>query len=315
MARLTNITWQSTIVCHEQDGVPVIRSMTGYGRQESNAAGSHFTIEVRSVNNRFIDIQVKLPRNLTALEQQIRKKVLDRFSRGRFDVYITRNGEKENGGRLVVNETLTEQYIAALRDLKQRFGLGGEIELSLLGGFQELFTMTEVKEDVEAVWQVLAEDLAVALNDLDNMRTAEGRALVRDISGRLEAIDRLLSAIHVFAPVSVEAARKRMSDTLTKLIHQEPDPVRLAQEIAILAERTDVTEELTRLESHMAQFRSLLVDLSGEAVGRKLDFLLQEMGRETNTIASKAMDAQISLSVVNIKAELEKIREQVQNIE
>ncbi len=289
--------------------------MTGYGRKESSIAGSHFTIEVRSVNNRYIDIQVKLPKNLTALEQHIRKKVLDRFSRGRFDVYIARNGEKESVGRLVVNETLTEQYIAALRDLKKRFGLGGEVDLSLLGGFQELFAMTEVKEDVEAVWQALAEDLVVALNDLDNMRTAEGRALVRDISGRLDAIDRLLSAIHGFAPASVEAARKRMSDTLTKLLHQEPDPVRLAQEIAILAERTDVTEELTRLESHMVQFRSLLADISGEAVGRKLDFLLQEMGRETNTIASKAMDAQISLNVVNIKAELEKIREQVQNIE
>jgi uncharacterized protein (TIGR00255 family) len=278
-------------------------------------AGGRFTIEVRSVNNRYIDIQVKAPRGLAVLEQRIRKRVQDRFSRGRFDVYITRNGEKESVGRLVVNETLAGQYIAALRELKARFGLGGEVDLSFLAGFQDLFALTEVKEDMEAVWQVLAEGLAHALKELDDMRAEEGRALVRDISGRLETIDRLLAAIQDLAPASVEAARKRMSDVLTKLLHEQPDPVRLAQEIAILAERTDVTEELTRLGSHMVQFRALLADPSGEAVGRKLDFLLQEMGRETNTIASKAMDAQISLSVVNIKAELEKIREQVQNIE
>jgi uncharacterized protein (TIGR00255 family) len=289
--------------------------MTGYGRREMSDAGGRFTIEVRSVNNRYIDIQVKAPRGLAVLEQRIRKRVQDRFSRGRFDVYITRNGEKESVGRLVVNEPLAGQYIAALRELKARFGLGGEVDLSFLAGLPDLFALTEVKEDMEAVWQVLAEGLAHALKELDDMRAEEGRALVRDISGRLETIDRLLAAIHDLAPASVEAARKRMSDVLTKLLHEQPDPVRLAQEIAILAERTDVTEELTRLGSHMVQFRALLADSSGEAVGRKLDFLLQEMGRETNTIASKAMDAQISLSVVNIKAELEKIREQVQNIE
>ncbi len=294
----------------------MIRSMTGYGRSEPSGAGSsRFTVEVRSVNNRYIDIQVKAPRELSVLEQRIRKSVQDRFSRGRFDVYIIRNGDKESAGRLVVNETLAGQYISALKDLKARFGLGGDVDVSFLAGFQDLFALTEVKEDMEAVWQVLSDGLAHALKGLDDMRAEEGGALVRDISGRLETIDRLLSSIHELAPASVEAARTRMSDVLRKLLHEQPDPVRLAQEIAILAERTDVTEELTRLGSHMKQFRALLADPSGEAVGRKLDFLLQEMGRETNTIASKAMDAQISLSVVNIKAELEKIREQVQNIE
>ena len=293
----------------------MIRSMTGYGRSETSNAGRHFTIEVRSVNNRYIDIQVKAPREFSVLEQRIRKSVQDRFSRGRFDVYITRNGEKEGAGRLVVNETLAGQYVASLRDLKARFGLGGDVDLSFLAGFQDLFSLTEVKEDLEAAWQVLADGLTHALKGLDGMRAEEGRALALDISGRLETIDRLLAEIHELAPASVEAARKRMSDVLAKLLHEQPDPVRLAQEIAILAERTDVTEELTRLGSHIRQFRALLADPSGEAVGRKLDFLLQEMGRETNTIASKAMDAQISLCVVNIKAELEKIREQVQNIE
>jgi uncharacterized protein (TIGR00255 family) len=289
--------------------------MTGYGRKEVSGAGGNFSIEIRSVNNRYIDVQVKAPRGLTALEQQIRKKVQDNFSRGRFDVYITRSGEKEGVGRLVVNDTLAGQYVAALRDLKERFGLGGEVDVSFVAGFPDLFTLTEVKEDMEDVWRVLEEGLAQALKEIDDMRAAEGGALVRDISERLNMIDGLLVAIHGLAPASVDAARKRMSDAVTKLSHEQPDPVRLAQEIAILAERTDVTEELTRLGSHMVQFRALLADRSGEAIGRKLDFLLQEMGRETNTIASKAMDAQISLCVVNIKAELEKIREQVQNIE
>ncbi len=289
--------------------------MTGYGRKEVSGAGGHFSIEIRSVNNRYIDIQVKAPRGLAVLEQHIRKRVQEHFSRGRFDVYITRNGEKEGVGRLVVNDALAGQYIAALRDLKARYGLGGEVDVSFLAGFQDLFTQTEVKEDIEAVWQVLAEGLANALKELDDMRAEEGGALVRDISERLKTIDTLLVSIHGLAPASVEASRKRMFDAVTKLLREQPDPVRLAQEIAILAERTDVTEELTRLGSHMVQFRALLADQSGEAIGRKLDFLLQEMGRETNTIASKAMDAQISMSVVNIKSELEKIREQVQNIE
>jgi uncharacterized protein (TIGR00255 family) len=147
------------------------------------------------------------------------------------------------------------------------------------------------------------------------MRADEGAALARDILSRLETIERLIAAIRGKAPALVELARKRMTDTLSRLLNEQPDPVRVAQEIAILAERTDVTEELTRLASHMAQFRALLDESSREGVGRKLDFLIQEMGREANTIASKSMDAGISLDVVHIKAELEKVREQVQNIE
>ncbi len=209
--------------------------MTGYGRKEVSGAGGNFSIEIRSVNNRYIDIQVKAPRGLAVLEQHIRKSVQDHFSRGRFDVYITRNGEKEGVGRLVVNDTLAGQYIAALKDLKARFGLGGEVDVSFLAGFQDLFTLTEVKEDIEAVWQVLSEGLAHALKELDDMRAEEGGALVRDIVERLKTIDRLLIAIHGLAPASVEASRKRMFDAVTKLLHEQPDPVRLAQEIAILS--------------------------------------------------------------------------------
>jgi uncharacterized protein (TIGR00255 family) len=202
-----------------------------------------------------------------------------------------------------------------LRDMKERFGLSGEIDLSLVAGAQDLITVTEVREDPEALWQVLSPALVQALDDLDQMRIQEGVALAQDIRGRLETIDGLIQSNRASVPATVENARKRMTDTLNKLLNEQPDPLRLAQEIAILAERTDVTEELTRLDSHRVQFRSLMTDAGRDAVGRKLDFLLQEMGREANTIASKSMDAAISMDVVTLKAELEKIREQVQNIE
>jgi uncharacterized protein (TIGR00255 family) len=289
--------------------------MTGYGRKETDDVAAHFALEIRSLNNRYLDIQVKSPRGLAMMEPRVKKAIQDRFARGRFDVFITRNGEQEKSVSLVVNEVLAGQYIAALRDLKSRYGLSGDVEVSTIAALQDIVSVAETKEDPEALWEVLSRGLSQALDELDRMRTEEGSALVRDIVARLETIDRLISSIRTKAPATVEYARKRMMEAVSKLLTDQPDPARLAQEIAILAERTDVSEELTRLASHLKQFRSFLSDTAGEAVGRKLDFLLQEMGREVNTIASKAMDAEISMDVVTIKAELEKIREQVQNIE
>ncbi len=277
--------------------------------------GGHFSIEIRSLNNRYLDVQVKIPRGLAVLESRVKKTVQERFSRGRFDVSIARNSEHERAGRLAVNETLAAQYIGILKDLKTRFGLSGDADLSLVAGLPDLITMTDVKDDPEALWQLLSTGMSQALDELDRMRGEEGALLSQDIRERLDTSERAIQAITSRTPVTVENARKRMTETLNRLLTEQPDPVRLAQEIAVLAERTDVTEELTRLACHMTQFRSLLGGSTREAVGRKLDFLLQEMGREVNTIASKAMDAQISMDVVNVKAELEKIREQVQNIE
>lgn len=293
----------------------MIRSMTGYGRKEASGEAGHFTIEIRSVNNRYIDVQVKVPRGLSLLELRVKKAVQERCSRGRFDVMVTRNNDREKATRLVVDDVLAAQYVGILRDLKTRYGLAGEVDLSLVAGIQNIITMTEVSEDLEAIGVLLAGGLAAALDELDRMRQDEGAALVRDITGRINAIEAMVRAIAAQSPLTVEKARKRMADTLAKLLQEQLDPVRLAQEIAILAERTDVTEELTRLDSHLAQFRAMLTDTKEEAVGRKLDFLLQEMGREVNTIASKCQDAAIALDVVQSKAELEKIREQVQNIE
>jgi len=293
----------------------VILSMTGYGRSEAGEADNRFVIEVRSLNNRYLDIQLKSPRSLASLEARIRKYVQDRFSRGRFDIFISRSGEQERSGILAANESLAKQYIEILRSFKARYELAGEIDLSMLAGFQDLVTMTEMREDPDDLWQILSAGLKDALDELSQMREEEGAVLAHDVTTRLAVINRTIEEIRVRAPATVEIARKRMSDILSRLLNEQPDPVRVAQEIAILAERTDITEELTRLGSHMSQFHSMLADASPDGIGRKLDFLLQEIGREVNTIASKAMDSDISFRVVNIKSELEKIREQIQNIE
>ncbi len=306
--------WRS-IAPGERDGAQVIRSMTGYGRKELSGASIRGTVEVRSVNNRFLDIQVKTPRSLGVLEPRIKKTVQDRCSRGRVEVFVTRSDEHERIGRLVLEDALATQYVGILRDLKSRFGLSGEVDLSLVAGYPGLISVTEEKENADAIAEILIEGLGEALDELDRMRVMEGGALVTDMAKRLDFIEALMKEIHVLSPLSVENARKRMTETLGRILSEQPDPVRLAQEIAILAERTDVTEELTRLNSHMIQFRAMLDETAGEPIGRKLDFLLQEMGREANTISSKAMDARIAHQVVNIKAELEKIREQAQNIE
>jgi len=289
--------------------------MTGYGRKEVGDSENRLVVEIRSLNNRYLDIQLKVPRSLAPLEARIRKYVQDRFSRGRFDIFISRSGNQERLAKLAVNEALAEQYIAVLRDLKTSFGLTGDVDLSLVAGFPDIVTIDEIREDPEMIWEVLLTGLKGALDELASMRSEEGAALARDVSIRLATIEGLIERIHDKAPATVELARKRMSDMLGRLLSEQPDPVRIAQEIAILAERTDVTEELTRLGSHMNQFRTMLAESPPDGVGRKLDFLIQEIGREVNTIASKAMDSEISLDVVYIKAELEKIREQVQNIE
>lgn len=293
----------------------VIRSMTGYGRSDVRNAAGNLAVEMRSVNNRYLDVQIKLPRSLNALEPRIRKEVQEGFSRGRVDVFVTRSGADSSPFRFTVDHDRAEQYIRALNELKARFSLPGEVDLALLNALPDIIGKEEITEDLEALWASLAGGLRQAIGELRSMREQEGASLAQDIAGRLNTIEALIETVQVRLPLTLEQARKRMTDALEKLLKDPPEPARLAQEIAILAERTDVTEEITRLGSHMGQFRAMMQGAGKEPVGRKLDFLIQEMGREVNTIASKALDAEISLQVVNMKAELEKIREQVQNIE
>lgn len=293
----------------------MIRSMTGFGRGEAKTADGGVTVEIRSVNNRYLDVQVKTPRSLAALEPRIRKTVQERCSRGRIDVFVSRSGGEGNPFRLKADHGIAGQYLTVLRELKERHALPGEIDLSLLLAVPEIVSREEITEDLEAVWGRTCIALDEAVKGLVAMREQEGAALGRDIAARLEALESMAESVRRKTPATIEQARKRMTDTVARILQEQPDPARIAQEIAILAERTDVTEELTRLGSHLSQFRAMLAGSGGEPVGRKLDFLIQELGREVNTVASKAMDADISLTMVNAKAELEKVREQVQNIE
>lgn len=293
----------------------MIRSMTGFGRGEARTETMGLSVEMRAVNNRYLDVQVKLPRSLAAFEPRVRKTVQERFSRGRIDVFVNRSGGDANPFRLALDEGLAGQYFSLLRDIQARYGLTGTIDISLVSAMPDLITRVEVAEDADVLWSALEKAVDGAAVSMLSMRQEEGAALARDIAVRLDAIGALADAIRQRAPEIVEHARTRMTEALAKVLQEPPDPARLAQEIALLAERTDVTEELTRLESHLAQFLSMMKSSGEEPVGRKLDFLIQEMGREVNTIASKAMSAEISLHVVTAKAELEKVREQVQNIE
>jgi len=289
--------------------------MTGYGRGDVRRVSGNISIEMRSVNNRYLDVQIKLPRSLSALEPRIRKEVQEGFSRGRVDVLIMRSGADSSPFRFTVDHERAEQYIGALKELKARFSLPGEVDLALLSELPDIIGREDITEDQEELWVLLAGGLRQAITALRSMREQEGASLAQDINSRLDDVEALIEAVRGRTPLTVEQARKRMTEAIEKLLKEPPEPARLAQEIAILAERTDVTEEITRLGSHMSQFRAMVRAAGAEPVGRKLDFLIQEMGREVNTVASKALDAEISLQVVHMKAELEKIREQVQNIE
>lgn len=293
----------------------MIRSMTGYGRGEATGEEAAFIVEMRSVNNRYLDIQVKTPRSLGMLESRIKKTVQTFFSRGRLDIFVNRSRGDAMPVRLAVDYPLAEQYLGILRELKSRFSLAGDISLASLQSLPDVIGREEVAEDPERIWLLLAPALEQAAAGLRAMREDEGRILAADMRKRLDAIETMAASVRARVPVTIEQAHTRLTEAVARIAKEQPDPARMAQEIAILADKTDITEELTRLGSHRTQFRRMLDASDGEPVGRKLDFLVQEMGREVNTIASKALDAEISMTVVNMKAELEKIREQAQNIE
>ena len=292
----------------------MLKSMTGFGRSEGNTALGKIFVETRSVNHRFCDISLKLPKRLGPFEMRIKEMIKSEASRGRIDVFLKLDTTGEGKVQFDVDLSLAEQYYRALQTLKERFTLPGEITLDFLAGAKDLITAKEEVDDVEPYWQEIAPIVRQSLKSMDGMKRSEGGVLAKDIQSRLEHIRRELGAIKERFPASLEAYRGRLQDKLQSLLGGlEVDPVRFQQEIAFLAERTDITEETVRAESHFVQFMAVL---QGEdPVGRKLDFLLQEIYREVNTISSKANDAEISQRVVEMKSELEKIREQVQNIE
>jgi uncharacterized protein (TIGR00255 family) len=292
----------------------MLKSMTGFGRGEGETTLGKVFVEARSVNHRYCDINIKLPKRLAAFENRIKELIRSRVSRGRIDVSVKLDSTGEEKLQLNVDFHLAEQYYRALQSLKEKLQLKDKITLELLAGAKDLITAKEETADLEPYWQEIVPILERSFQDMDDMKRCEGDLLAKDLQQRLRRIAQLLKAIEEQYPSRVEAYQNRLSERLRSLLGgMEVDPYRFQQEIALLAERTDITEETVRAESHLTQFVALLK--MDEPVGRKMDFLLQEINREVNTVSSKANEIEISQRVVEIKGELEKIREQVQNIE
>lgn len=292
----------------------MLKSMTGYGRAEEPWNGGTITAELRSVNHRFCEVVVRLPKAFIALEDDLKKAVQERCARGRIELSISLSGGKEPGKRLSLDYELARQYHGLLRDLKKRLRLAGSVDLGTMAGFRDIITVGERPADERQLAERLKQVTGQALGALDEMRRREGVSLSKDLTGRLKSVRVDVAAIAERAPVVAQQNFDRMKARVEKLVGSaDLDIGRLHQELAVYADRADISEELTRLRSHLDQFEGTLK--SREPVGRTMDFLLQEMGREVNTLGAKANDAEIAGSVVKLKAELEKIREQVQNIE
>jgi len=291
----------------------MLKSMTGFGRGEGQTSLGKVFVESRSVNHRYCDINIKLPKRLIPFENRIKELIRSQVSRGRVDVSVKLDAEGEEKVQLNVDFHLAEQYYRALQSLKKKLQLKDKITLGLLAGAKDLITAKEEAPDLDPYWQEIVPILKRSFQDMDEMKRLEGETLVKDLQQRLEKIAEHLDEIKEQSPLHLDAYRNRVYEKIRSLLGGiEMDASRFQQEVALLAERTDITEEIVRAESHLAQFVTLLK--AEEPVGRKLDFLLQEINREVNTVSAKANDAEISQRVVEIKSELEKIREQVQNI-
>ena len=292
----------------------MLKSMTGFGRGEGETTLGKVFVESRSVNHRYCDISIKLPRRLAPFENRIKEMVRSEVSRGRIDVSLKLDAAGEGKVQLNADLHLADQYYKVLQTLKEKLRLQGDITLELLAGGKDIITAKEELEDVEPYWQEIATILKQSLREMDEMKRLEGESLAKDLQQRLEQIDQQLKGIKDQAPLRLNTYWNRLRERLQSFLEgTELDSTRFQQEVAFLAERIDITEEIVRAESHLNQLATLL--LERDPVGRKMDFLLQEIHREVNTISAKANDAEISQRVVEIKSELEKIREQVQNIE
>jgi len=288
--------------------------MTGYGRVEGRVKDRSFVIALRSVNHRYCDVVVRLPKQLALLEDTLKKRLQAAFSRGHIELSISTFGSPEPGNRLKLDLEAAETYYGILKKMKRELQLPGEIDIGLLSQFREVVAVVEPGEKIEPLARAIEKALARAITALEKMRRAEGKALEKEFAGRLQTCSGILSQIESREKPVVSTYHRRLKKRASELSQGlQIDPVRLSQELAIFAERCDISEERSRLKTHLVEFRKMLQ--KKEAVGRALDFLIQEMNREVNTIGSKANDASISLNVVALKGELEKIREQVQNIE
>ena len=292
----------------------MVKSMTGYGRARQTLNGRDITVEVRSVNNRYLDCTVKVPRTYIFAEDSVKARVQKAVPRGKVDVFITIDAAAADETVVAVNEPLARGYYEALTRLKDMFSLEDGLNAVTLAKFPDVLTITKAEEDLESVAADICAVLDKALAAYNAMRTVEGGKLREDIAGRADTIEAVVGKVEERSPQTVAAYREKLLARMQEVLQSTAiDESRILTEAAIFADKIAVDEETVRLRSHLSQLRTMLE--SDQPIGRKLDFLIQEVNRECNTIGSKCNDLTIAQDVVNMKAEVEKIREQVQNIE
>ena len=292
----------------------MVKSMTGYGRAEETIRGCTITVELRSVNNRYLDCTVKLPRMFSFAEDSVKNRVKAAVSRGKVDVYIGVNAAQAADVQVAVNRPVLESYLAALRQIESEYGVRDDVTVMSLARLPDVFSVEKTEEDEQKLTQDILSVAEEAIARYNTMRETEGAALEADLRSRAATILERVALVEQRSPVTVAEYRERLRQKMQEVLQNTAiDEGRILQEAAIYADRIAVDEETVRLRSHLAQLGDMLT--KGGAIGRKLDFLLQELNRETNTIGSKCNDLELSNIVVDMKAELEKIREQTQNIE
>lgn len=289
-----------------------MNSMTGYGKGVAESAGRKVGVEIKSVNHRFLDMNIKLPRTLGFAEDIIRSEVKGAITRGHLDIYV--NYERESGGKISMDEQLARDYCTMAAKAAMKFSITNDLSVSALFRMPEVVVVKEEDEDEEAVGKLVEQAVREALNGLSVMRAKEGEMLMRDFSEKLANISAFVDEVEKLAPVTVEEHKNRMRERITEMLGDVAfDEARLMNEAAFFADKVAVDEEIARLRSHIAHFGDIC--RAEGALGKKLDFIVQEMNRETNTIGSKCSDSKIAQCVISAKCEIEKVREQVQNVE
>lgn len=293
----------------------MVKSMTSFGRASNEEGSKHlFSVEMKSVNSRYLDVNVRMPKSIISLEEEIRKLVNSKLSRGKVDIFINQKSYSKGDGIAKVNIKLAESYFNCLKEIEEKLQLKNDVTVLQIARFPDVIDIVEEEDSVEEIWQVIKPLIISSLDMMDNMRKIEGEKLKEDILAKLIEIESIVLSIEEISYTVPNAYKKKIELRLKDLLDGvDIDEGRIAQEIAIIADKSAVDEEITRLKSHLNQMRITFEE--GGQIGRKLDFIIQEMNREANTIASKSSDMDMTNFVINIKNLIEKIREQVQNIE
>lgn len=291
----------------------MIKSMTGYGKANLSKNEREYQVEIKSVNHRYLDISVKMPRILSYLEEEVKKEIASKVKRGKIDVFITFENNSAEGKEIKINTEIAKIYIDELKKLAKQEDILANIEVTEISKFPDVLTIQNNQED-ETIKNELLETVCQATKKLVQMRATEGSKMAEDLLTRIKAIQEKVKEISSLSTGLIEEYVVKLEGRIKEILkNQEVDEARLAQEVVIYADKCSIEEEVTRLESHISQFEKLLN--SEEAIGKKLDFIIQEMNRETNTIGSKANNLEITNGVIDVKTEIENVREQVQNIE